>query len=721
MQDQVTALFPAVALLSVASLALGAPPPTRIEPVKDTIHGVEIIDPYRWLEGDNSDPAKMGSVNAEVAAWTDAQNAYTRQLLDNVPGRKQIEDRIRPLMEIGSISLPSMKGERYFYSKREGKQNQAVVYYRDGYRGDARVLLDPEQLDSTGLTTVSSYTPTEDGKLVAYGTYRAGDENTTIYVMDMATGQLLPDVIPGKVSGVDWLPDKSGFFYRNLWDVNNPYSGQFMFHKLGTPVEQDKQLFRQFKPEEDKKLSTTWGPSGGIDKNAKWIVKSYFTSTKSNDLWVAPLAPWFKDGTLNWAEIQTGQDARAGGGIVGDTMFLQNDLGAPNGQIFAVNLNKPSRADWKLIIPERKDATITSVSIAKNILAVEYIVNACSRIELFDYNGKSLGALRLPQEIGSAALSTEQDRTEAYLSFTSFNYPTSIFRVDLAKPDAEPELWERPNVPVNPEIAEVKQEWYTSKDGTRIPMFIVHKKGLKLDGNNPTQLSGYGGFNIAQNPGFSATLFPWIEDGGVYALACIRGGGEFGETWHRAGMLESKQNVFDDFIAAGEYLISAGYTSKDKLAISGGSNGGLLVGAVVTQRPDLFRAAICSVPLLDMLRYQDFLMARYWVPEYGSAEDKAQFEYIRQYSPYHRIIPGTKYPAVFFFAGENDTRVHPMHARKMAAAMQAATGSDPSERPIILWVDRESGHGAGKPLNIQLRDVVDRRLFLMMQLGMLKN
>jgi prolyl oligopeptidase len=713
-------LIPAAFVISIASMALGAPPPTRTEPVKDTIHGVDIVDPYRWLEGDNADPKQQGKINDEVAKWTDAQNAYTRQLLDNVPGRKQIEDRLRPLMEIGSVSLPAMQTNRYFYSKREGTQNQAVVYYRDGYKGEAKVLIDPAKLDPSGLTTVASYVPTEDGSLVAYGTYRSGDENTTITVMEVATGKILPDTVTSKVSSVQWLPDNSGFFYRNLWDQNNPYAGQFMFHKMGTPVSEDKQLFRQFKPEENKALATTWGPAGGVDKAAKWIVKSYYTSTKANDLWIAPAEPWFKSGTLNWAEIQVGKDASAGGGIVGDTMFLQNDLDAPNGQIYAVDLNKPARENWKLIIPERKDATITSVSVAKGILAIEYIVNACSKIELFDYAGKSLGALRLPQEVGSAGLSTDQDRTEAYLSFTSFNYPPSIFRVDLAKPDAKPELWERPTVPVDPETVEVKQEWFSSKDGTRVPLFIVHKKGLKLDGTNPTLMSGYGGFNIPQNPGFGATLFTWFEDGGVYASVNLRGGGEFGEKWHRSGMLESKQNVFDDFIGAGEYLVSAGYTSKDKLAISGGSNGGLLVGAVVAQRPDLFRAAICSVPLLDMLRYQDFLMARYWVPEYGSAEDKAQFEYIKKYSPYHHIVPGTKYPAVFFFAGENDTRVHPMHARKMAAAMQAATGSDQAERPILLWVDRESGHGAGKPLNIQVREATDRRIFLMTQLGMMK-
>jgi prolyl oligopeptidase len=713
--------------MAAAGLALAAgtpafgfgPPPTPTRPVTDTVHGVSIVDPYRWLEGDNSDPAQMGKINDEVAAWTDAQNAYTRSVLDNLPGRKALEERLRPLMEIGSVSSPSMVGNRYFFSKREGKQNQAVVYWREGHKGESRVLIDPTQLDPSGLTTVAWYVPSEDGKLLAYGTYRAGDENTTAHVLTVETGTKLTDVIPNKVGSIDWLPDGTGFFYRNLWDPKNPYAGQYMFHKLGSTVEEDKQLFRQYKPEEDKKLATTWGPQGSTSRDGKWVVKTYLTSTKSNDLWVAALEPWFETGQLTWKELMVGKDSRAGGQVVGDTMFMQTDEGAPNGKVYAIDLNKPERENWKLLIPERKDAVLSQMNVAKGIIAVEWMVNAASRIELFDYSGKSLGNLRLPQEVGSAGLVTREDRTEAYLSFTSFNYPNTIFRVDLAKPDQAPELWERPDVPVNPEMIEVKQEWFSSKDGTRVPMFVVHKKGLKLDGKNPTILNGYGGFNISQTPFFSATLFPWFEDGGVFAVANLRGGGEFGEAWHRAGMLESKQNVFNDFIAAGEYLCEKGYTNPGKLAVTGGSNGGLLVGTVIVQRPDLFRAAICGVPLLDMLRYQNFLMARYWVPEYGTAEDEAQFRFISKYSPYHHIKPGTKYPATLFTAGENDTRVHPLHARKMAAAVQTAT-SAPEEQPILLWVDREAGHGQGKPLNLRIRDAADSRIFLMWQLGMLE-
>jgi prolyl oligopeptidase len=708
-------------LVAVIPALAAPPPPTRVEPVKETIHGVELVDPYRWLEGDNSDPAKMGAITDEVARWTDAQNAHTRSILDKLPGRARIEEQLRPLMQIGSVSAPRMVGNRYFYTRREGAQNQPVVYWREGYRGQPRVLIDPERIDPSGLTTVAFFAPCEAGELVAFGIYRAGDENTTAYVLNVQTGEWLADEIPGKVGGVQWMPDSSGFFYRNLRDVADPYSAQFMFHRLGSWRGHDLQLFRQFTRDENKDLATTWGPFGGISRDARWVYKGYYTSTKANDLWFADLQQWFRTGRLDWIDVMVGRDARATPHIVGNTMFLETDADAPNGTVWAIDLLNPAREHWKNVVPHRPDAVISDLGIAKGILAVEYMINATSRIELFAFDGSPLGTLRLPQEVGSAGLSTREDRTEAFLTFTSFNYPTTIFRVDLARPDAEPELWERPDVPVDPTTIHVTQEWFSSRDGTRVPMFIVHRKGLRLDGSNPTILTGYGGFNIPMTPGFSATNFPWYEAGGVFALPNLRGGGEFGETWHRSGMLESKQNVFDDFIAAAEFLIQKGYTNPNRLAISGGSNGGLLIGAAVTQRPELFRAAHCAVPLLDMLRYQHFLMARYWVPEYGSAEDPAQFQYLLKYSPYHQIKPGVRYPAILFTTGENDTRVHPMHARKMAAALQAATGASPDERPILLWVDREAGHGAGKPLNLRIRDAADVRAFFMWQLGMLRD
>ena len=695
------------------------PPSTRVETVVNRLHGVDVRDDYQWLEGDNSDPAAMGKLTDEVATWTDAQNAYTRSVLDNLPGRKELEERLRPLMEVGSVSTPQMRGNRYFYSKREGTQNQAVVYMREGYNGESRVLLDPAAIDASGLTTVSWYVPSHDGKLLAYGTYRSGDENSTLRLMAVDTGADSGLEIPGKVGGVTWLPDNSGFTYRNLWDVKNPYSGQVMFHKIGQEVSTDAQLFRQFTPEENKELATTYGPYGGGSDDGKWLVLAYYTDTRNNDLWVADFQQWQRTGRLERKAVAVGEKGSFSADVYKDKVYIFTTLDSPNGRIIVTDAANPGRENWKSLIPERPDSVIQGFSIADGVIAVDYLKNASSQIELFDLSGKTRGTLRLPG-IGSAGLATAKDRTEAYLTFTSYNYPSSIFRVDLAKPEAEPDLWERPDVPVDPSSVVVKQEWYTSKDGTKVSMFIVHKKGLRLTGDNPTLLYGYGGFRISLTPTFSAPLFPWFEDGGVYVVANLRGGGEYGDAWHEDGRLARKQNVYDDFIAAGEHLIQRGYTNSQRLAVLGGSNGGLLTGVMVTQRPDLFQAAIVAVPLLDMLRYQSFLMARYWVPEYGSAENPEQFEFIRAYSPLHNIKSGTKYPAVLVTAGENDTRVHPLHARKFAAALQAATGSDISREPVLLWVDRDAGHGQGKPLNLRIRDAADMRIFLMWQLGMLK-
>lgn len=699
-----------------------APPPTRVDPVTDTIHGVEVIDPYRWLEGDNSDPSNMGKVNEEVAAWTDAQNAYTRQLLDNVPGRKAMEDTLRPLMQVGSVSAPVMRGKRYFYTKREGTQNQPRIFVRESHDGTPRLLLDPTQIDPTGLTALGGYWPSQDGTLMAFGLYRAGDENTTIYVMDVATGKWLNDQISNRAGVVQWMPDNSGFFYEKLADINNPYSAQIRYHVLGGNPMGDPLLFRQYFPSEDAKLATTWGPMAMIDEDCRWMVLGYWTGTSSNDAWAVNLDHWRKTGEFNKVVIKTGAPNTFMGAIEGDTFYMVTNYNAPNKRVVAVNLKNPSENAWREIVPERKDAVLQGASIAKGMLAAEYEEKASTKIRLFTLGGQPRGELKLPG-IGSGGLSAHSDRTEAFMSFTSFNYPSTVFRLDLARPEADPKVWERPDVPIDPTSVEVKQVTYSSKDGTTVTMFIVHKKGLAINGDNPTILTGYGGFNISQTPFFSPTLFPWFEMGGVLAMPNLRGGGEYGQTWHEGGMRGNKQNVFDDFYAAAQWLIDNNYTSTNRLAVTGGSNGGLLTGAAVTQRPDLFRAVVIDVPLLDMYRYQSFLMARYWVPEYGSVDEPEvgadAFGWLQKYSPYQNIKEGTAYPAVFLTAGENDTRVHPMHARKMAARLQAATTSEPKEKPVILWVDREAGHGGGKPLHLRLRDVVDKRMFLMWQLGML--
>ncbi len=703
-------LFP-LSLLAFTLTSLASPPPSQVRAVTETLHGQAITDPYRWLEGD-----EKGNLTPEVNAWTDAQNAYTRSVLDALPGRKAVEARLRELMEIGAVGAPRMRGNRYFYSKREGSENQARIFVREGFDGKPRLLLDPNTLDSKGLVTIPWFEPDPSGQLLAFGMYRAGDENATLYVLKVDTGEWMADEIPGKVYNMDWLPDSSGFFYRNLSEVKNPYSGQVKFHKLGTHIRHDTLLFRQYTKEEDAKLATTYGPQFYTSKDARWGILTYSTGTSTNDLWAVDLDLWRRTGTFSKTDVITGSASSSHGPVLGDTLYMLTTDGAKNGRVVAVNLTSPARGNWREIIPERKDAVLESISIARGFLVVEILQKAFSKIELYGLDGKAAGELPLPG-IGSASISTEDDRTEAFVTYSSFNEPRSIYRVDLTTKKSA--LWERTSVPVDPSLVEVKQVLYSSKDGTKVSMFLVHKKGLKLDGNNPAYLNGYGGFSVSETPSFSATLFPWFEAGGVYALPNLRGGGEYGDAWHEAGMLERKQNVFDDFIAAAEWLIANKYTRPERLAIAGGSNGGLLTGALVVQRPDLFAAAISAVPLLDMLRYQNFLMARYWVPEYGSAEDPKQFTFIKAYSPYHNVKAGTKYPAVLLTAGENDSRVHPLHARKMAALLQAATASDQKQKPVLLWVDRDAGHGQGKPLDLRVRDAADQRMFIMWQLGML--
>lgn len=702
-------LIASASIASFALAALAAPPPhTKQDPVTDTYHGWTFTDPYRWLE-------PLEAESEEVRSWTTTQNDYTRAMLDNLPGRAPLEARLAELMSLPTIGAPTTEGTNYFNLERRGDQNQPILYVRSGHDGEPRILLDPNTLDQDGLISLDWYQPNHDGTLLAFGISRAGDENSICHVLEVDTGLWLADEIAGKVNGISWLPDSSGFFYNDLADIKNPYSGRVRYHQLGTHPRQDKTLFEQYK---EGPLATTWGPFGYASRDGRWLILGYYTSTKANDLWCVDLDHWFRTGEFNMVDIIRGDDSTSSGPVLGDTLFMQTTMDAPNGQVIAIDLNNPARDNWRTVIPERKDAVLESASLARGYLVATYLENASNRIELVRFDGTTIGEVPLPG-IGSASINTFPDRTEAFITYTSFNDPRSVWRVNLST--RESDLWARPDVPFDPDMLTVKQVWYDSKDGTKVSMFIVHRKDLTLDGANPTLLYGYGGFNISMTPYFSATAIPWLENGGVYALANLRGGGEYGEAWHEAGMLGRKQNVFDDFIAAAEYLIEKKYTSSDHLAVQGGSNGGLLTGAVLVQRPDLFAAIVSQVPLLDMLRYQDFLMARYWVPEYGTSEDPQHLEWLREYSPYQNIEENIKYPATLITAGENDTRVHPMHARKMVAALQAAATNDFNEDPILLWVDRDAGHGAGKPLRLRIRDSADIWSFVMWQTGMLDN
>ncbi len=691
--------------LSVGAAILLGPPPTPTNPIVDVVHGMEIVDPYRWLE-DLEDQSEI------VGEWTTRQNDYTRSVLDALPGRAELEERLGELMTLPSINLPVMRVNRYFYTERRGSENQAILYMREGSDGSPQVLLDPNALDAAGLTSLDWFAPDHAGMLLAFGISTAGDENSTLYVMEVDTRQWLAEEIPGKVGSVDWLPDSTGFFYRDLADLDNPYSGRIRFHRLGLHHRQDRTLFEQYK---EGPLATTWGPSASISRDARWMILGYATSTKSNDLWAVDLDRWFRTGVFKTADIIVGDDSSSEGPVAGDTLFMLTTAGAPNGRVFAVDLNDPARQQWKELIPERKDAVLRDISLARAYLVATYLKNAHTTLELFGLDGAPIGSIQLPG-IGSAGIATEEDRNEAFLTFTSYNDPTSIWRLDLS--DGSSKLWATVDAPFDPDSIEVKQVWYPSADGTNVSMFIVHRKGLRTDGARPTVLYGYGGFNIPMTPYFSATSVPWLERGGVYAVANLRGGGEYGETWHESGMRGSKQNVFDDFYAAAQYLIDQGYTSPEHLAIYGGSNGGLLVGAAVTQRPQLFAAAVCAVPLLDMHRYDQFLRAKYWVPEYGDPGDPEQFEWLQAYSPYHHVQSGVRYPAILFTAGENDSRVHPLHARKMTAMLQREAGNDFDDDPILLWVERSAGHGAGKPLRLRIRDAADVWSFFMWQTGL---
>lgn len=687
-------------------------PPTEPRNVSDTMHGVEIVDPYRWLEGDEN-----AELTDDVDQWTTAQNDYTRSVLDELPGRDKLEARLTELMQVGYVGAPAMRGNLYFNTERKGDQDHGVVYVREGQDGKKRILLDVNTLSKDKLTALGWYSPSPDGSLLAFGLYQAGDENTTLHLMEVATGKWLDDTIAGKVGGIKWLPDNERFFYSKLADIDNPYSKQIKLHVIGDEPAKDRLMFAQYK---EGPLATTWGPFFSMQREGNWGLIGYYTSTSSNDLYLVDVKKWLETDELVMTPIIEGADANSYGQFVGDRLFISTQVDVPNGMVYEADLNAPQRENWKVFVPHHKDMVLEGMSNTASCFVLDYSTKAQTYLALIDKDGGNLRDLALPG-IGSASLSTRYDRSEAFLSFTSFNEPRSVYRLDLnqASDASKYALWTRPDIPVDPSLLEVKQVTYNSKDGTPVTMFIVHKKGIELDGNNPTMLSGYGGFGISQTPYFSSTMFPWYEAGGVFAVPNIRGGGEYGDDWHKAGMLDNKQNVYDDFIAAAEWLIDAGYTNSNKLAIRGGSNGGLLVGAVMVQRPDLCKAVLCGVPLLDMLRYDKFLMAKYWVPEYGDPANREHFDWLKQYSPYHNVKPGTAYPATLITAGENDTRVHPLHARKMAALLQASTSADSQDKPILLWVDRDGGHGGGKPLSRRVRDIADQRIFLMWQLGML--
>ncbi|MBN1239297.1 MAG: S9 family peptidase [Gammaproteobacteria bacterium] len=697
----------------MGSTASASPPETDKRPFEYRLGDVTVEDPYHWLEGsDAPERAPDPALDTEVAEWTDAQNAYTRSVLDSLQGRGELNAELAELLSLDSWGIPRIGGDWLFYTLRRGEEAQPVLYAQRGDEGEPRVLVDVNRLDESGLLALAWFRPSPDGRYVAFGTYRAGDENTTAYVFETETGRWLADEVRGRVDPVEWLADGRHFIVRRLSDAENPYSGQITLHELGRHPSRDPVLFEQYA---DGELATTWGPYPIVSRDGRWLVVVYYTGTDSNDVWFYDLDEWRETGELARRDLLVGEDALTDGFISGNVFYAATTYGASNKRVLAFDLTSDAPERFSEVIPERDDAVLVGIAPAAGRIVADYLADAYSRIETFGLDGRSEGAVELPG-IGSVAIVTHPERATAWLQFDTFSAPPSIHRVDLEQ--RRTTLWRRPELAMDvPDLA-VQQVRYRSSDGTEIPMFLVHRKGLRLDGENPTVLYGYGGFDIAMTPSFLTTWLPWLARGGVYAIANLRGGGEYGADWHRAGMLDRKQNVFEDFYAAAGYLIDQGYTRPERLGIRGGSNGGLLTGVAITQRPELFSAAIVGVPLLDMLRYQNFLMARYWVPEYGTAENPEHYGFLAAYSPYHNVEPGTRYPATLLTAGENDSRVHPLHARKMAAALQAATAGDPEHEPILLWVDRETGHGQGKPLELRIREAADQLVFMAWQLGL---
>ena len=622
--------------MSLVPQAFSAPPSTDEREFRYTVGGAVIGDPYLWLEGSDAPELEQpdSELDAQVSAWTDAQNAYTRGVLDGLDGRNAIEAELTALLSLDSYGIPKVAGDWLFYTLRRGDQAQPVLYATHTPSEETRALVDVNALDASGLLALDWYRPSPDGRYVAYGTYEAGDELTTAYVLETESGEMLPDRIGGRVDPVDWLDDSEHFVVRTLSDGQNPYSGRILLHQLGRAEADDPILFDQYTEGE---LATTWGPYPIVSRDGRWLVIIYFTGTDSNDVWFYDLDVWRENGELTRQDLLVGEDALTSGFVEDDTFFALTTLGASNKRVVAFDLAADNPSDFTEIIRQDRNAVLDNIYPAENRIVADYLASAYSRVRLFDRSGELIRDVQLPG-IGSAQISTDPETTDAWLRFESFSEPEGIYRVDLAIGSTS--LWRRPDLPIDTSDLTVTQIFYSSADGTDIPMFLVHRRDLELDGENPTLLYGYGGFDISLTPNFTAAWLPWLTRGGVYAVANLRGGGEFGADWHRAGMLDSKQNVFDDFYAAAEWLIGSGYTRVGRLGIAGRSNGGLLTGVAITQRPELFSAAIVGVPLLDMLRYQNFLMARYWVPEYGSAENPAQLGYLRAYSPYQNIRRG---------------------------------------------------------------------------------
>ncbi|HEY6298379.1 MAG TPA: prolyl oligopeptidase family serine peptidase [Candidatus Binatus sp.] len=667
------------------------PPTTRRGDFREILHGVEVPDPYRWLE-DGAAP--------ETRAWLSAQKEYARPFLDT-PIRERIRARLAESMKIDAMGFPIERKGYYFYARRRAGEQHAAICRRHGLNGQEEILVDANTMSADQMTGVHIVGISRDGSVLAYGVRHGGEDEFSINLMDVASRRDLSDQLPrARYNNASWKHDGRGFYYA----VRTDQGPRIRFHRMGTGISEDREI-----------IGSDWGPErwagAFVSDNGRYLMigSGYRTaSTKSgdrNDPYFQRLDP---EGEI--IPIADDLDAFSTGSDAGDAFIMLTNWQAPRRRVIRVEFANPSRENWREIIPEGP-ATIESVATVGGKLVVASLEEVRSRVRVFEPDGTFVREVELPGAGTAAGFTGRWERSESFFYFSSFDHAPTIYRYDLATGERDV-WWRQQNIPDLAQF-ELRQVWYPSKDGTRIPMYLFHKRGLVLDSARPTLLTGYGGYNLSMLPAYSTMAMVWAEAGGVFASANIRGGGEFGEEWHQAGRRERKQNVFDDFIAAAEWLVANRYTQSSKLAISGGSNGGLLVGAALTQRPDLFRAVICHRPVLDMMRHHKDPLGPYWIGEYGCADDPKDFRYLLAYSPYHNVRGGTRYPAVMFVTGDSDTRCDPMHARKMAAMLQSATAS---KHPIVLHYRAEAGHMATLPMDATIDELADQLAFLSREL-----
>ncbi len=678
-------------------------PQARQADVVDDYHGTLVADPYRWMEAPDA---------AETQAWIEAQNKLTRAYLDAIPAQKKLKQRLTELWNYPRYGVPSRHGDLYYYSKNDGLQNQSVLYSVEQLREEPEVVLDPNTWSADGTIALTRLSFTEDGRYLSYGRSESGSDWQTYRIRDLATGQDLEDIIQWtKFSSIAWDPDNSGFWYTQFPEeveldmtVDQTLNSKVYWHMLGSPQTEDEITF--YVPEHPE-----YGYDPFVSEDGRYVFVYIWHGTDNrNGLYYREVG---SDGEfLHLFEVGEAEFNPVGN--VGSIVYFKTNLDAPKSRVFSMDLNNLDRANWTPIIPEKEDA-ISAAALVGGRLVVQYMHNAHELMRIYDLEGNLVREMDLPTlgTVGRMWGKEAPDQPEMFFSFTSFLYPSTVFRYDVHTGDMQV-VWE-PGLDLDPAVYETRQVFYPSKDGTRVSMFITHKKGISLDHSNPTLLYGYGGFNIPELPGFSITRLAWMEAGGVYAVANLRGGSEYGEEWHRQGMLENKQNVFDDFISAGEWLIENGYTSREKLAIDGRSNGGLLVAACLLQRPDLFGAAVPQVPVTDMLRYHKFTAGRYWTVEFGNAEENPEhFQFLYAYSPLHNVNEGVAYPPTLITTADTDDRVVSMHAKKFAATLQAA---DAGINPILIRIETKAGHGAGKPTSKRIEEAADIYAFLFKNLG----